>query len=77
MIDTVGSLKARRNGKLARPNVYKRSQEPRQTTDGFLLLAAGLDTDRPSCAWWRRITIWQLAGLTLLAVALLVAMRVM
>ena len=75
MIDTVESLKARRNGKLARPNVRSRN-EPRETTDSFLLAAAGLDTDRPSCAWWRRITVWQLAGLTLLAVALLVAMRV-
>ena len=76
MIDTIDSLKARRNGAAARPNIYKRSQEPRQTTDSFLVATAGFDTDQSCRPWYRRMKIWQLALVTLLAVALLVAMRV-
>ena len=76
MIDTVESLKQRRNGLGARPNVYKRSREARDTTDGFLRLAAGLDTDepRPRVAWYRRLKVWELGLLILVGVGLCVGL---
>ena len=74
MIDTVESLKSRRNGKLARPNVRVR-QTARDTTDAFLLLAAGLDSDEP-VPRKLKLKVWHLAAVTLFAVGLLVAMRV-
>ena len=70
--DTIDSLKARRNGRQAKPNVYRRSQEARDTTDGFLRLAAGLDSDPPKIAWWRRLQVWQLGLLLLGAIGLIV-----
>ena len=72
-IDTIESLKARRNGRQARPNVYRRSQEARDTTDAFLRATAGFDTDKPTIAWWRRLPVWELGLLVLGAIGLCVA----
>ena len=72
-IDTIESLKARRNGRQARPNVYRRSQEARETTDAFLRATAGFDTDRPRIAWWRRLKVYELGLLILGAIGLFVA----
>ena len=70
MIDTIESLKARRNGRQARPNI--RYRDARETTDAFLRAAGGLDTDRPRVAWWRRLKVYELALLVLSALGLLV-----
>ena len=72
-VDTIESLRARRNGRQAKPNVYRRSQEARDTTDAFLRATAGFDTDRPRVAWWRRLQVWELAVLVLGAIGLIVA----
>lgn len=69
----VDDLKARRNGSMARPNIRYRDLPARQQTDGFLLAAAGLDTDRPKIAWWRKLKVWEL-GLLILGVIGLVVM---
>ena len=71
-VDTIESLRARRNGRQARPNVYRRSQEARDTTDAFLRATAGVDTDRPRIAWWRRLKVYELVLLVLGAVGLTV-----
>ena len=72
-VDTIESLKSHRNGQQARPNVYRRSQEARDTTDAFLRATAGFDTDRPRIPWWRRLKVWELWLLVLGAIGLLVA----
>ena len=71
-VDTIESLRARRNGRQAKPNVYRQS-EARDTTDAFLRATAGFDTDRPKIAWWRRLKVWELAVLVLGAIGLIVA----
>ena len=71
-VDTIESLRARRNGRPAKPNVYRRSQEARDTTEAFLRATAGFDTDRPKIAWWRRLQVWELGLLVLAAVILTV-----
>ena len=77
MIDTVESLKGRRNGYAARPNVRVR-QTARETTDAYyaevIRQAAGTDEPVPSKL---KLKVWHLALLVLSAVALLVAMRVL
>ena len=72
-MDTIESLKSRRNGRQAKPNVYRRSQEARDTTEAFLRATAGFDTDRPRIAWWRRLQVWELGLLVLGAISLIVA----
>lgn len=72
-VDTIESLKQRRNGFGSRPNVYRRSLEARETTDAFLRLAGGLDTDMPKVAWWRKLKVWELGLLVLGAIGLIVA----
>ena len=72
-VDTLESLRARRNGRPAKPNVYRRSQEARDTTEAFLRATAGFDTDRPRIAWWRRLPVWELGLLVLGAIGLCVA----
>ena len=70
-VDTIESLRARRNGRQAKPNVYRQS-EARDTTDAFLRATAGFDTDRPKIAWWRRLRVWELGLLVLGAIGLVV-----
>lgn len=64
----------RRNGRGARPNVYKRSLEARETTNAYLAeverKAAGVDEPVPPAIKRR---VWHLAVGVLLAVGLLVA----
>ena len=72
-VDTIESLRARRNGRPAKPNVYRRSQEARDTTDAFLRATAGFDTDKLTIAWWRRLPVWELGLLVLGAIGLCVA----
>ena len=74
MIDTVESLKARRNGKMARPNV-RYADVARATEDWMREVerkTAGRDTDRPRIPWYRRIKVYQLALLVLGAIGLVV-----
>lgn len=60
----------------ARPNVDKRSSEARETTDTFLLAAAGVDRDEEEQKAKRNRT-WQYAAVILAAVGLLVAALVL
>lgn len=75
-VDTVNSLKARRNGIGARPNVYKRSLEARETTDSFLLAAAGLD-EPPQVPWYRRLKVYELGLIVLVGVTLCVGLWIL
>ena len=61
----------RGNGKLAKPNVYKRSLEARDTTDSFLRAAAGLDEPPPREL---KLKVWHLAVGVLLLVAVCVGL---
>lgn len=71
----VDELKQRhpRNGKMARPNVSKRSLEPRDTTDNFLRLAAGLDTDE-TVPYQLKLRVWHVAVGVLALVSLCVGL---
>lgn len=60
----------------SKPNVYRRSLEARQTTDDFLLLAAGRDLDAEEREVKRRRAYKQ-AALILAAVGLIVAVWVL
>lgn len=77
-VDTVNSLKARRNGKQARPNVYKRSLEAREFTNAYLTemqrQAAGMDEPVHRKM---KIKVWQMALITLAAVGIAVGMVVL
>ena len=74
-VDTIESLRARRNGRQARPNV--RYRDARESQDQYFAelqrRQAGMDTDRPKIAWWRRLQIWELGLLVLGAIGLCVA----
>ena len=70
-VDTLESLRARRNGRQAKPNI--RYRDSRESTDAFLRATAGFDTDRPRIAWWRRLQVWELGLLVLGAISLIVA----
>ena len=76
MLDTIDSLKARRNGLGARPNVYKRSI--RDDTNAYyaevVRKAAGVDEPVP---YKLKLKVWHLALLTLAAVAIAVGMVVL
>lgn len=80
-LNTVASLKARRNGNGARPNFRKPDVYSQATneTEAYLerlreirAKAAGTYEDRPRIPWYRRIKVWHLALLTLGAIGLLV-----
>ena len=70
-MDTIESLKARRNGRQAKPNI--RYRDSRESTEAFLRATAGFDTDKPTIAWWRRLPVWELGLLVLGAIGLCVA----
>ena len=63
----------RRNGKQARPNVYKRSLEARDSTNAYLAemerKAAGIEEPVPV---QMKIKVWQIAAATLAAVGIVV-----
>lgn len=56
----------------AKPNVYRRSYEARQTTDAFLLAAAGVDMDAEERTAKRNLA-WKQAGVVLAAIGLIIA----
>lgn len=56
----------------AKPNIYRRSQEPRETTDAFLRAAAGLD-DEP-VPTKLKLRVWHLAVAILAGVAICVGL---
>ena len=76
MLDTVDSLKARRNDKGARPNVRIRNM--REETNAFyaevVRQAAGVDEPVP---YKLKLKVWHVALLTLAAVCLAVGMVVL
>ena len=67
-----------RNGYMARPNVYKRSQEARDFTNAYLAevqrKAAGTDEPVP---YKMKVKVWHVAAATLAAVAIAVGMVVL
>lgn len=73
MLDTIDSLKARRNGLGARPNVYKRSI--RDDTNAYyaevVRKAAGVDEPVPAKL---KLRVWHIAAATLAAVGIAVGM---
>ena len=66
----------RRNFMGTKPNVYKRSLEARETTDSFLLAAAGLP-DPIKVPWHRRLQVWEIGLIVLAGVALCVSLWVL
>ena len=76
----VDELKMRhpRNGRMARPNVYRRSQEARENTNAYLAeverKAAGVDEPVPVQLKRRA---WLIAAIILLAVSLCVGLWVL
>ena len=65
----------RRNGKQARPNVYKRSLEARDSTNAYLAemerKAAGIEEPVP---YQLKLKVWHLAAMVLAAVSLCVGL---
>lgn len=57
-VEDLKAANGRRNGMGAKPNVYKRSLEARETTDHFLRLAAGLEEEPARLTRWQRIRQW-------------------
>ena len=76
-VDTIDSLKVRRNGPSARPNTYRRS-EARETTNAYLAeverKAAGVEEPVPQAL---KLKVWHLAAGILALVALAVGMVVL
>ena len=76
----VDDLKQRqpRNGKMARPNIYRRSLEARTNTNAYLAeverKAAGVDEPVPTKL---KLRVWHVAAMVLAGVALCVGLWVL
>ena len=79
LVDTVDSLKSRRNGMGAKPNVYKRSLEARDFTNAYLAeverKAAGLD--EPARQRSERLATYLTAGIVIALVLFAIGLRVL